>query len=324
MRLVWVGAAVLLACAHARTLGPDAPKLIARAFEKIAWPAYGIAFFTGMWNLFEIDGAAPHSTPHLASRSRCSSSPVPALLHSRTPSRPMMAITGAPGGILALVILFLGILLEPTAHSTGGSTATIVRGCPPFLARSPTPVIVGVAQILQRLDDVADAVEAIQLMIDVTRAVGADTGVDVLATLDAIGVINGAWSYGDPGLMVEPPSELRRPTMMLSAMGGNSPQSFVNAIATRIQAGQLNAAPGIVGAETIWSRRRQRAAQSGPGSPDGRGARRAIRSRRRDVQTPFEETRGLKMPINYYPISNRPSGTAVAKRSTTAAGSSGS
>ena len=111
---VWVGGQVVLAglVPTARTLGPDAPKNIARAFEKIAWPAFGIAFFTGMWNLFEIEGAAPafHATLGLKITLFFVAG-ASALLHSRTPSRPLMAITGALGGILALVLLFLGVLL---------------------------------------------------------------------------------------------------------------------------------------------------------------------------------------------------------------------
>ncbi len=111
---IWVGGQVVLAglVPTARSLGPDVPKQIARAFGKIAWPAYAVALFTGLWNLFEVEGAAPafHATLGIkvllffvAGGS--------AVLHSRTPSRLMMAITGALGGALALILLFLGILL---------------------------------------------------------------------------------------------------------------------------------------------------------------------------------------------------------------------
>ena len=89
---------------------------------------------------------------------------------------------------------------------------------------------------------------------------------------------------------------------MLSAMGGNSPQSFVNSLAARIQAGDIESA-AVVGAETIWSRRRQRAAGTKvlytiqkDETPDERfGA---------DVTmgTDFEESRGIAQPINHYPI----------------------
>lgn len=111
---IWVGGQFVLAglVPTARTMGPDAPKQIARAFEKIAWPAYGLAFFTGMWNLFEVQGAtsAFHATLGIKILLFFVAGGT-AFFHSRTPNRSLIAATGAIGGVLALVILFLGILL---------------------------------------------------------------------------------------------------------------------------------------------------------------------------------------------------------------------
>ncbi len=111
---VWVGGQIVLAglVPTARSLGPDAPKQVARAFEKIAWPAYAIAFFTGMWNLFEVEGAvsAYHATLGIKIMLFFIAGAM-AFWHSRTSTTSIKAITGAVGGILALVILFLGLLL---------------------------------------------------------------------------------------------------------------------------------------------------------------------------------------------------------------------
>src|SRR5574338_1468824 len=54
---IWVGGQFVLAALvpTARQLGDDAPAKVARAFNRIAWPAYGVLIATGIWNLFEVD-----------------------------------------------------------------------------------------------------------------------------------------------------------------------------------------------------------------------------------------------------------------------------
>jgi hypothetical protein len=51
---VWVGGQIVLVglVPTVRTLGPDAPARVARAFNRIAWPAFGVAVMTGLWNVF--------------------------------------------------------------------------------------------------------------------------------------------------------------------------------------------------------------------------------------------------------------------------------
>lgn len=166
-----------------------------------------------------------------------------------------------------------------------------------------TPVIVGVAQAMQRPDDLSQAVEAVALMEQVVRDCAADAGApDLLASLGMVGVVQGAWKYTDPARIVADRVGATAARTSLSANGGNTPQSYVNAVATRIHAGELDSAV-ICGAETIWSRRRQRRAeiavqwtrQEGV-EPDERfGA---------DVtmQSDFETSRGMEMPIHFYPL----------------------
>jgi putative copper export protein len=50
---VWVGGQFTLAglVPALRAAGPDVPKLAARAFNRVAWPAYGLLWLTGIWNL---------------------------------------------------------------------------------------------------------------------------------------------------------------------------------------------------------------------------------------------------------------------------------
>ncbi len=166
-----------------------------------------------------------------------------------------------------------------------------------------TPVIVGVAQINQHPDDPSDAVEPIALMEQVMRQAAADAGKQsLLSKLDAIAVVQGAWSYSDPARLVADAVGAEQARTILSNNGGNTPQSLLNNLAQRIQQGQLDAV-AIVGAETIWSRRRQRKTDTvrprtkqSDVEPDERFQTDVTMS------TEFETERGMLAPINFYPL----------------------
>lgn len=166
-----------------------------------------------------------------------------------------------------------------------------------------TPVIVGVAQATQRPAVLAEAKEAVALMSEVTAAAAADAGsVRLLSRLDHVGVIAGAWEYSDPARLVASMVGATRARTSLSANGGNTPQSYLNAIASRIQSGELGSAV-ICGAETIWSRRRQRRAdlvvsrtEQVDVEPDERFGAEV------PMYTELEGGRGARAPIHFYPI----------------------
>jgi putative copper export protein len=50
---VWVGGQLTLAALVPvlRRQGPDAPRVAARRFSLVAWPAYGVLLITGVWNI---------------------------------------------------------------------------------------------------------------------------------------------------------------------------------------------------------------------------------------------------------------------------------
>ncbi len=166
-----------------------------------------------------------------------------------------------------------------------------------------TPVVVGVAQIKQRPDDPGDAVEASALMTGVVSAAAADAGsTALLDRLDLIGVVAGAWKYSDPGRLIAEAVGATGARTALSANGGNTPQSYVNQISSRIQAGDLDVAV-VTGAEFIWSRRRQRRAGLDVATTEQVGVE---PDERFGVDVPmstdFEQSRGMNAPINYYPL----------------------
>ncbi len=121
-----------------------------------------------------------------------------------------------------------------------------------------TPVIVGVSHRTLRPDDLREALEAVELMTACVRDAADDAGAaGLLPDLDAVAVVYGAWRYSAPGRLIADALGASDARTLLSFHGGNTPQSYVNALAARIQAGELDRAV-IVGAETIWSRRRMR------------------------------------------------------------------
>jgi acetyl-CoA C-acetyltransferase len=166
-----------------------------------------------------------------------------------------------------------------------------------------TPVVVGVAQAIQKPDDLSQALEAVAMMEQAVRDAAADAGAPgLLAKLDHVGVVQGAWKYSDPARLIADGVGAPGARTSVSANGGNTPQSYLNALATRISTGEMSCAV-FVGAETIWSRRRQRRSEmtvpytkQAAVEPDERFGADVL------MQTDFEQERGMEMPIHFYPL----------------------
>ena len=113
---VWVGGQLSLAglLPAVRSLGPDAPRVLARRFNRFAWPAYGVLWMTGVWNIAALDVTCPSA---LATTVMCKVRVVAvgglaAFAHSVTRSRAALAAFGALSGLSALLALFLGTLIH--------------------------------------------------------------------------------------------------------------------------------------------------------------------------------------------------------------------
>lgn len=108
---VWVGGQLVLGglVPTLRKLGPDAPKQVAQAFNKIAWPAFGIALVTGIWNMLAVDDLdqALFGIKFLF----VIVSAVGAAIHIIGKSKAAIAVGGALAGIGAIGAMYLGIAL---------------------------------------------------------------------------------------------------------------------------------------------------------------------------------------------------------------------
>lgn len=113
---VWVGGQLTLAglLPGLRALGPDAPRTIARRFNRIAWPAYGVLVATGVWNLFESsfsDRGTDWQVTLFVKLVVVALSGVSAATHAMSASRAVLAVGGALAGVSSLTALFLGVQL---------------------------------------------------------------------------------------------------------------------------------------------------------------------------------------------------------------------
>ena len=114
---VWVGGQFTVAglLGTVRGFGDDAPRVVARAFARVAWPAYGVLVLTGIWNLLAIDVADQTSayTVTLAVKVPVVvASGAAAAAHAVSRSRAVLAIGGAVAAVTSLAAVFLGVMLS--------------------------------------------------------------------------------------------------------------------------------------------------------------------------------------------------------------------
>lgn len=112
---VWVGGQLTLAglVPGLREVSPDAPRAVARRFNRIAWPAYGVLVATGIWNVVDIEPSwdSDYGRTVMLKIAVVAASGVSALAHTRAVSRRGLAIGGALSGFTALGALLLGVQL---------------------------------------------------------------------------------------------------------------------------------------------------------------------------------------------------------------------
>lgn len=113
---VWVGGQLTLAglVPAVKSLGPDATKVVARQFNRVAWPAYGVLWLTGIWNLMIVDDAldGSYGVTLMVKITVAIASGVTAFLHAQARSKTAMAIFGSFTGLTAIGALFLGVLVH--------------------------------------------------------------------------------------------------------------------------------------------------------------------------------------------------------------------
>jgi len=112
---VWVGGQIVLAglVPVMRDIGGDAPKRAAARFGRLAWPFFGLAVATGIWNIAELEGSQTNEylLTLVAKLAAVTVSGVAAFVHQRTPSVALRGVSGGLGLLSALAALVLGVML---------------------------------------------------------------------------------------------------------------------------------------------------------------------------------------------------------------------
>ena len=164
------------------------------------------------------------------------------------------------------------------------------------------PVLVGLHQVLQRVDDPRDGAEPTALMIEAVRGAGQDAGSKaLLEAADLVCVIRGRWRYEDPGRFVAEQIGASRAQSAATPWGGNTVQAAVNRFAREIAAGERDVVI-LTGAEI--GRSQSRARKQGvelhftdaPGEPDVQVGTEL------NMVHEAEIARKLVQPIAMYPI----------------------
>jgi len=166
------------------------------------------------------------------------------------------------------------------------------------------PVLVGVAQLMQREADLAEALSPLDMLERTGReaAEAAGAGEPMLRGLDSVGVVGsiGWHPQNAPRLLAErlgaqPRREFGTP------IGGEAPLCMVNSLARRIAAGEVATAL-VCGTHNLRTRRRARAQGieldwelGGSGEPELLGVN-------RPGSTEAEAAYGLGYPASIYPV----------------------
>ena len=111
--MVWVGGQIVMLglLPTLRALGGDAPKQAAAAFGRVAWPAFVLAVFTGIWNVMAVgmaDVTMGYNLVLTAKLVAVVASGVAAWIHQTTSSPAVRGATGGIGFLAALNALGLG------------------------------------------------------------------------------------------------------------------------------------------------------------------------------------------------------------------------
>ena len=114
---IWVGGQFALAgvVPTLRATAPDATKPVARAFAKLAWPAFAVLVVTGIWNLTEVhvtDTSTAYQVTVFVKVALAVAAGAFTLVHQLGRTKLALALGGALGALASLGALFLGILLR--------------------------------------------------------------------------------------------------------------------------------------------------------------------------------------------------------------------
>lgn len=113
---IWVGGQFALAglLPTVRSWGEDAPRQAGRAFNRLAWPAYGVLVVTGLWNLFDLPlDHLQHPWIELKVLAVLLSGLGAAAHQMARGNKAVVAAGGAASALFGVAAMYLGFLVTP-------------------------------------------------------------------------------------------------------------------------------------------------------------------------------------------------------------------
>jgi putative copper export protein len=113
---VWVGGQLTIAglVPAARQVSDDAPRVLGRAFARLAWPAFALLVITGFWNIAAVHPSKQTTAWQVVLWVKLgvvALAGVSTLLHQRASSRAAIAAWGSVAGLTSIAALVMGVLL---------------------------------------------------------------------------------------------------------------------------------------------------------------------------------------------------------------------
>jgi putative copper export protein len=113
---IWVGGQIVLMgqMRALKSLGPEASEAIAKAFDRLAWPAYAVLVITGFWNISTFRWSYESfawKAVLIAKIVVVALAGLGALLHARATTKAGLAMWGSVAGLASVAALAMGILL---------------------------------------------------------------------------------------------------------------------------------------------------------------------------------------------------------------------
>ncbi len=164
-----------------------------------------------------------------------------------------------------------------------------------------TPVLVGIAHVDQRISDVSEAREPIELMIEAVKAAADDAGSSQLLAADSIRVIRGIWPYQNPAAAVAEAIGATDAETGLTPYGGNFVQTALNLSALDIQSGRRDIII-LTGAECGNTQAKAAKAGVDPQWQSLGGSPSLMIGEEKEMRHDAEKAVRLGAPIQVYPI----------------------
>jgi acetyl-CoA C-acetyltransferase len=178
-----------------------------------------------------------------------------------------------------------------------------------------TPILVGVAQVEQRVDDPSAAKEPLDLMVEAVKAAAEDCGnPNILKEADSVRVIRGIWGYGNPARTVAARIGADGAETGMTSLGGNYVQAMTNRsfldiqsgkqdviIVTGGECGRTQARARKAGLDLDWNPL-VRAPGASPELRDDGDAPEMFLGSNKVTRHEAEMKRGIQLPIQFYPM----------------------